>query len=83
VALNCAAIPNETIKAKFQLNGNVHSLPLATANSFANGPAFVDPDPPPFDNAPPFNDAPFDDAPSFDDGDIRSATKKPKTETQK
>jgi hypothetical protein len=36
-------IPNETIKAKFQLNGNVHSLPLATVNSFADGPAFVDP----------------------------------------
>jgi hypothetical protein len=36
-------IPGESIKAKFQLNGNVQSLPLATVNSFADGPAFVDP----------------------------------------
>jgi hypothetical protein len=39
-------IPTEAIKAAFQLNGNVHSLPLATVNSFANGPAFADPFPP-------------------------------------
>jgi hypothetical protein len=29
--------------AYFQLNGNVHSLPLATVNSFADGPPFVTP----------------------------------------
>jgi hypothetical protein len=36
-------IPSETIKAQFQLNGTVHSLPAATVNGFANGPDFVDP----------------------------------------
>jgi hypothetical protein len=36
-------IPNETIKTALQLNGTVHSLPLANVNSFANGPAFVEP----------------------------------------
>jgi Fibronectin type III domain len=40
-------IPTETIKAEYQLNGDVHSQPLATVNSYANGPAFVDTNPPP------------------------------------
>ena len=40
-------IPNERIKAEFQLNGNVHSQPLETVNSYANGPDFSDPYPPP------------------------------------
>ncbi len=36
-------ITDEGAKAYFQLNGKVHSLPLATVNSFADGPAFVTP----------------------------------------
>jgi hypothetical protein len=36
-------IPSETIKAKLQLNGNVHSLPSTTVDSFATGPEFTDP----------------------------------------
>lgn len=36
-------IPTETIKARYQLNGHVHSLPSATVSSFATGPNFVDP----------------------------------------
>lgn len=39
-------IPTETIKAALQLNGTVHSLPLATVNSFTTGPDFVEPDRP-------------------------------------
>jgi hypothetical protein len=36
-------ITDEGAKRYFQLNGNVHSLPLATVNSFADGPPFVTP----------------------------------------
>jgi hypothetical protein len=38
-------ITDEGAKSYFQLNGNVHSLPLATVNSFADGPPFVTPQP--------------------------------------
>jgi hypothetical protein len=38
-------IPTETIKCRFQLNGDVHSQPLATVNGYANGPQFADPHP--------------------------------------
>ena len=38
-------ITDEGAKKQFQLNGNVHSLPLATVNSFADGPPFVTPQP--------------------------------------
>jgi PASTA domain len=34
-------ITDEGAKRQFQLNGNVHSLPLATVNSLADGPPFV------------------------------------------
>jgi hypothetical protein len=40
-------IPTETIKARYQLNGNVHSMPSATVSSFATGSDFVDPGGPP------------------------------------
>jgi hypothetical protein len=36
-------VTDEGAKRQFQLNGNVHSLPLATVNSFADGPPFVTP----------------------------------------
>jgi hypothetical protein len=39
-------IPTEWIKTALQLNGTVHSLPLATVNSFASGPDFAAPNRP-------------------------------------
>jgi hypothetical protein len=45
-------IPSEAIKAKFQLNGNVTSLPLSTVNSFSDGPAFANSVPTPVTTTP-------------------------------
>jgi hypothetical protein len=36
-------IPTEHIKAIYQFNGNVHSVPLGVLNSLQDGPQFVDP----------------------------------------
>jgi hypothetical protein len=33
-------IPSEAIKSKYQLNGNVHSVPPSAVNSIPDGPAF-------------------------------------------